>query len=188
MTPAELELVAREHQAEIYRYLRYLGADSLLAEELVQETLLAAFNGSAKGELAEWTPGRRAAWLRGVARNLWLIHLRRKSRRKETPDTDLVVRKVEESEQVWTGIFLRDNDGFDYLEALRGCMESLNARQRDVIQGFYADGKSREALAGDVGMTVDGIKTLLRRVRAALAECVQSKINAEGGAHVISVR
>ena len=36
----DLERLVREHQAELWRYLRYLGSDAARAEDLVQETFL----------------------------------------------------------------------------------------------------------------------------------------------------
>ena len=71
MSRDELEALVLAHQAELYRYVRYLGAgDPNAAEDLVQETFLAAFksqNAPAASESA-----RHAAWLRGIARNLFL--------------------------------------------------------------------------------------------------------------------
>lgn len=176
VSPDELEILARAHQAEVYRYLRYLGADPLLAEELGQEVLLAAYEGNVAGEIAGWEDRRQAGWLRGVARNLFLLHHRKQARRKERADSELVEKHLEASEGVWVTEFLREGDGFDYLEALRGCLGKLNERQREVVEGFYGRGESREAVGEKVGMTVDGVKTTLRRLRAGLADCVRTKL------------
>ena len=73
----ELERLIQMHQAPIYRYLRYLGADAALAEDLVQETFLATMKPSehqpAAPDDALWP-----AWLRGIARNLFLMECRRR--------------------------------------------------------------------------------------------------------------
>ena len=65
----ELAEIVRAHQAELYRYVRYLGADGASAEDIVQETFLVAFG---KEMQSTSTPGAKSAWLRGVARNLFL--------------------------------------------------------------------------------------------------------------------
>lgn len=181
VTHDQLENIARLHQAELFRYLRYLGADRTAAEDLVQETLVAAYEGQWSGEMPDWEPGRQAGFLRGVARNQWLAHLRKRVRRRERVNTDLAVRRLETSEAEWQeGLLRNGGDGFEYVEALRGCVGKLNARQRDVIEMFYVQGGSREQIGKKVGMTVDGVKTMMRRVRAALADCVRAKLEAEG--------
>ena len=38
MQRTEVEILVRTRQAEVYRYLRYLAADSAAAEDLAQET------------------------------------------------------------------------------------------------------------------------------------------------------
>ena len=62
MRRGELETLIRAHQAELYRYLRYLGADPASAEDLVQDTFLATFQSEA--DLEAGVPAA-AAWLRG---------------------------------------------------------------------------------------------------------------------------
>ena len=69
-----LAALVRSHQAQLFRYVRYLGADRVRAEDLVQETFLVACR---KGRaLAKVKENRRAAWLRGVARRVFLEHYR----------------------------------------------------------------------------------------------------------------
>lgn len=188
MTTDELELLAREHQGGLYRYVRYLGADALLAEELVQEALLAAYNSNSSDQLVTWDEKRQSAWLRGTIRNLYLLHHRKMARRKERVSSDLVEQRLESSEGFWQTEFLRDGDGFDYLEAMRQCLKRVTPRQREVLEAFYTKGASREAIGNQVGMTVDGVKTLLRRVRGMLAECIKSQLAAEGAPNVIRQR
>jgi RNA polymerase sigma-70 factor, ECF subfamily len=57
--------VVRRYQAEVWRYLRYLGASAELADDLTQETFLQFL----RAPYEERGPGSRAAWLRTVARN-----------------------------------------------------------------------------------------------------------------------
>jgi RNA polymerase sigma-70 factor, ECF subfamily len=174
MTSAELEEMIRTHQAEIYRYLRYLGADRTTAEDIIQETFLAAFK-SKEATLAEFELSRRAAWLRGTARNQLLAHWRR--RRQYPTDPAALVQQMDDSEILWTSHFLRDGDGFDYVDALRECMDKLPEHQRRPIDLFYTQGKSRQEMAGLLKMTEDGIKSLLRRIRKVLGLCVSKKLN-----------
>ena len=164
--------IVRAHQAELYRYVRYLGADSSTAEDLVQETFLVAFK---KTERAISALGARSAWLRGVARNLFLHHCRRERRNPIPVDSAY----LEQAEATWAGEFLRGGDGFDYIEALRECLETLSGEHRHAIGLRYTDKRARAEMAGLLRMTENGIKSLLRRIRHTLAECIQRRLALE---------
>ena len=168
----ELAEVVRAHQAELYRYVRYLGADSSTAEDIVQETFLVAFK---KTERATSASGARSAWLRGVARNLFLHHCRRERRNPIPVDAAY----LEQAEATWTGEFLRDGDGFDYIEALRECLRTLSGEHRHAIDLRYTDKRARAEMAGLLRMTENGVKSLLQRIRHSLAECIQRRLAVE---------
>jgi RNA polymerase sigma-70 factor (ECF subfamily) len=170
--PEALSALVQTHQAELYRYLRYLGADPHLAEDLLQETFLAAMKSRRVGELV--APEARAAYLRGIARNLWLLACRREYSRPVTVDSRL----AERAETVWQTEFLRAGDGFDYVEALRKCLERLEARDRDFLHQHYAERRSRGELARLLEMTENGVKTLARRLRARLGDCIRRRLGA----------
>ncbi|MBI3272239.1 MAG: RNA polymerase sigma factor [Planctomycetes bacterium] len=158
-------------QAEIFRYLRYLGAlDAGVAEDLAQETFLAAFRSTAPPPLDD--ERACAAWLRGIARNLFLMHCRRA--RANPVRTDEAT--IERAEAFWATRFLRSGDGFEYIEALRACVSGLSERARRLLDLCYAQRKSRDEMARSLDMSEDGIKSMLRRTRAALAECVRRRL------------
>jgi RNA polymerase sigma-70 factor (ECF subfamily) len=165
-----LAALVRAHQAGLYRYVRYLGADNATAEDLVQETFLAAYR-SATAPKASDERGT-AAWLRGVARKLFLRHCRRRRTSPVRADSRL----VEHAEATWTGQFLGDGDGFGYVEALRQCLEALSAEQRRALDLRYAERKSRAEMARLLAMSEDGVKSLLRRIRGRLAGCVRRRL------------
>lgn len=169
---ARLETLVRLHQAELYRYLRYLGAQPATAEDLVQETFLRALRRPAPGEA---DPRATAAWLRAVARNAFYDHCR--SRRRAP--TALSAEQLEKAEKLWADEFLRQGDGFDYLEALRQCLETISDHHRRVLDLRYRRERSRAEMAGKLGMTEYGVKSLLRRIRAALADCVRRRLRLE---------
>lgn len=170
---AELETLVRTHQAEIYRYVRYLGADQDAAEDLVQETFLVACR-TAPAVLQSALP-ERAAWLRAVARNQFLYWCRRRRRGPFTAEAAV----LERAERVWNDEFLRQGDGFDYVEALRACLKQLPEHSRGALELRYAQGKSRGEMAGLLKMSEDGIKTLLRRIRTVLGDCIRRRLGLE---------
>jgi RNA polymerase sigma-70 factor (ECF subfamily) len=175
LSRTELETLVRMHQAEIYRYLRYLGADATTAEDLVQEAFLAACQ--SENPPSSTDSPLRAAWLRGIARNQFLTFCRRRKRSPVQADPE----SLEQAEAVWRREFLRSGDGFDYVEALRACLAEMPERSRGILDMRYTQGKSREEMAKLCLMSEDGVKSLLRRVRAALGECIRRRLGLEHG-------
>jgi len=176
MNRDDLEMLVRAHQAELFRYLRYLGAmDHTLAEDLVQETFLAAFRSPDPPPVGEIR--RQSAWLRGIARNLFFAHCRR----SRTSPVHVDSAYLEQAEAVWATEFLREADGFDYMEGLRHCLKRLAEKERHLLDLRYAQEKSRAKMAHLLAMTEDGIKSALRRIRASLADCIEQRLALERG-------
>jgi RNA polymerase sigma-70 factor (ECF subfamily) len=177
MTHEQLELLIKTHQAMIYRYLRYMGAAGDVAEDVGQETFLAAYKSSSVPmEDAAAEGGRCAAWLRGVARNQLLMHFRKARSNPIAADPVVLEQALDQADQVWATELLRNGDGFDYAEALQKCLARMQGTQKKVLEMFYAEEFSRAQIAETMNMSEDGIKSLLRRVRAALRQCVLSRL------------
>jgi RNA polymerase sigma-70 factor (ECF subfamily) len=168
-----LEAVVRAHQAEIYTYIHYLGAPADVVEDLAQETFLVAFRKTVPPDVLDGS--KQAAWLRGIARNLFLQYCDRKRTSRVRADS----KSVERAEAVWQGQFLRDGDGLDYIEALGKCLEKLSEDHRRALDLRYAQHTSRTEMASLLNMTEDGIKSLLRRIRAGLADCIRKRLQIE---------
>jgi len=169
----KLEELVLAHQNEVYRYVRYLGADAATAADLVQDTFLAAFQSATSPDLSDVRA--RVAWLREIARLRFLMFCRR---RKSSP-VAVSSESLEQAEAAWSTEFLRGQDGFDYVEALERCLETLPRREREVLDLRYRDKKSRSELAAFCKLSEDGVKTLLRRIRASLEACVRGKLGLE---------
>jgi len=161
---SEFDAMVREHQAGLWRYLRFLGCDGVLAEDLVQDTFLAVWD----KPFEDRGPQATAAYLRRVAKNHFLMAVRRKKARPAFQD-------LREADAVWADS-VGDDAGTAYRAALADCIQLLKPRQRQGIELFYADKQSRTGIATRLGMTVDGVKTLLRRTREALRTCVERRV------------
>ena len=177
MTHDTLELIIRTHQAMVYRYLRYMGAAADVAEDVAQETFLATYkSGSVPLEDASAEGGRCAAWLRGVARNQLLMYFRKARSNPVSSDPVVLEQALEEADEVWHAELLRNSDGFDYHEALQTCLGNLQGTQRQVLDMFYGEEFSRAQIGEALHMSEDGVKSFLRRVRAALRKCVLGRL------------
>lgn len=174
---AETDVVrlVRAHQAEVWRYVRYLGASAELADDLVQEAFLQLL----RAPFVERTPAATSAWLRTVVRNLYVKSFRR---------PPFASAELDAIEATWTG-FVGDGDGdgdgaangsSEALARLRQCLEQLDGRARSVVAWHYEERRSRADIAGRLGIGEDGVKSLLRRTRALLKACVERRAREEG--------
>jgi len=177
MSHETLELLIRTHQAMVFRYLRYMGASPDVAEDVGQETFLAAYkSGSVPLEDADAEAGRCAAWLRGVARNQLLMYFRKARSNPVSSDPMVLEQALDQADEVFHAELLRNGDGFDYHDALQNCLANLQGSQRKLLDMFYGEEYSRAQIAETLNMSEDGVKSFLRRVRAALRKCVQQKL------------
>ncbi len=162
----ELEPAAliRRYQAGIWRYLRFLGADRTEADDLLQETFLAVL----RGDFQQRSDSETAAYLRTVARNQLLMARRRQG--KEVNTVELAA-----AESAWADVAATDGLE-DYLSALRECLEHVNGRAGQAIDLLYHQGHKRTEVAAQLEMKPEGIKTLLRRTRETLRDCVERKV------------
>ena len=162
--PSQQSWLADTRQ-RLWRYLRFLGCSSDLADDLAQETLLAA--------RAHWhTAAPALPWLCTCARNLLRMQLRRSGRRREHCD-------LEALHAAW--IQLCPEDGGDArLLALRECLHALPARSRAALQLRYGTDADRSAMAAALGLSAEGIKSLLARVRQVLADCIERRLRRDG--------
>lgn len=160
----QLADLVREHQAGVWRYLRYLGAGSPEADDLTQETFLAVVC----APFEDRCPKQTAAYLRTVAGNQ-LRMLRRRQKR----EGDCV--SLEAAEAVWAEA--AGDDGLEtYLNALRECLAGLDGRARQAVDLHYREEVNREQLAQRLDMKPEGVKTLLRRTRQVLRDCIERRL------------
>jgi RNA polymerase sigma-70 factor (ECF subfamily) len=166
--PADLAGLVCRHQATVWRYVRFLGAERAEADDLTQETFLAV----ARGSFVERDERQTAGYLRTVARNQLLV-LRRKQNR------EICTVQLEAADSVWAAATDSGGGLDDYLDALRTCVDGLEGRARQAIDLAYRVGASRGAIAVELAMQPDGVKTLLRRTRDVLRECVERRLKSD---------
>ncbi len=169
----DLAELVHNHQASVWRYLRFLGAQAHEADDLTQETFLAVAGSIRQSNFEQRSSAQTAAYLRTVARNQLLM-----ARRKRGHEINTV--ELEAAESVWAEATAgRRID--DYVAALADCLENglkqADGRARQAIDQFYRNGQGRAEIAKELNMTPDGVKTLLRRTRDVLRNCIERKIN-----------
>ncbi|MBT8044126.1 MAG: sigma-70 family RNA polymerase sigma factor [Verrucomicrobiae bacterium] len=67
------------------------------------------------------------------------------------------------------------------LQSLRECMDQLQEKQLELIQRYYAAGKTRMAdLSREMDRPVAGLYKALERIRTTLRECIDQKMTDRG--------
>lgn len=147
----------------VRRYLRFLGCEPALAEDCAQEALLAAIaHFGAQGGVPP------LPWLLTAARNGYRMHLRRQGRAREVGGLDPL-------HAAWVEVAGADAAD-ERLAALRCCLDELPPRSRRALELRYGEDAPRASIARELGLGAEGVKSLLARLRAALAVCVQRRI------------
>lgn len=161
--PLDLTTLMQSHQAGVWRFLRALGADTSLADDLTQEVFLSVL----RKPFELRNDVSTLAYLRTVARNL-LFKARRKSGREVGMD-DLEMMEAEYVELV-------KDDGSELQAALLECLKQLEDKAREALDLQYSENLQRQQIAAKLEMTDDGVKTLLRRTKARLKKCVELRV------------
>lgn len=164
-TPVDVRRLVQEHQVGLWRYLRALGCPAETADDLVQETFLTVL----QRPFHDYDRAATKAYLRRVARNLLVSHLRRTGR-------VTVVEHMEVCEQQWQQ-WADDDDGESLLEALRACLEQLTERVRWALEMRFREKRSRQQIAAALKMTEHGAKNLLQRAKKRLRQCIEVKLS-----------
>ncbi|MCA8916890.1 MAG: sigma-70 family RNA polymerase sigma factor [Planctomycetes bacterium] len=160
----DIEGLVKEHQSALLRYLRFLGCDDELAQDMAQDTFVATID--ADFEIRD----RKAtsAYLRTTARNFYFMWLRKTRREVRLPEEDVLEAAWHEEE--------RDDDGETYRRALRNCLAKLSDRARLALKLRYGENASREEIGFATGMEPEGAKTLMRRAKDKLRECIRKQV------------
>jgi RNA polymerase sigma-70 factor, ECF subfamily len=140
-----------------------------MVEDVVQDAFVTAY-----GKLAEYRAGTNfLAWLKAIARYLALNERRRWCREH---------RHIDEHWTQTLDVLTSDLTGFaerapdDLIEKLRGCVARLSGKTQNVVEAFYWSSAPVETIAAEQGKTVNWVRVVLHRARAALADCVERKV------------
>lgn len=138
-------------------WLQGVTRDPVMAEELVQDTMLAVWNKAAKYD------ARKAAastWVYRIARNLHIDQLRR-AQVRERSKAKLV----------------EDDTGFDDhlsdAERVRDALRQLPVLQAQVVYKSYFEGKSHQEIANEIGMPLGSVKSNLRLAFQKLSRSIR---------------
>lgn len=157
-----------ESERELLRYVMALVPNVSDARDIVQETAVALWQAMEKYDPAKpFIP-----WACRFALNEARMHLRTESRRRRLIDEDVAAMLDERRVELAASLDARR-------EHLRNCLSRLPEDQRRLVRGYYFDEESIDALAGRFGRGAEAIYKSLQRIRQALHQCIERKIQQE---------
>ena len=111
------------------------------------------------------------AWAIGIARNELLAYRRRKSIYRQFFDDESFERIGEAFSAA------EEEDVNPVLEALQKCMRQASGKSRGLLRLRYIEGFRYEEMAKMLSVSVGSVKVGMHRLRAALRDCVERRIN-----------
>ncbi|MBU2859150.1 sigma-70 family RNA polymerase sigma factor [Acidithiobacillus ferrooxidans] len=172
----------------LYRQALFRTSNTAVAEDLVQETLLAAWRGHA-GFSRE---AQERTWLYGILEHKIQDHYRQNARVPQISDLEVddldpdIEESVFQSNGAWAvrpGAWGRDPqeaaERKDFLRIVRGCLGELPEQQRSafLLREWY--GEEIALCATALAVTVNHLSVLLHRARLQISRCLGFKF-AEG--------
>jgi len=149
----------------IYRLVLRIVRDTGIAEDLVQETFLRAWN---RAGAFDSERGAVGPWLLAIARNRSLDYLRAQSRHANTMElneTEHPARFVD---------FPAEALNFDMARQVQRALEQLSANQRAAIELAYFEGMSQSEIAERMGQPLGTVKTWMRQAMLRMRESMGS--------------
>ena len=163
------------HGDALFRYALIHLYDRAQAEDLVQETFLAAL------KARERYAGRSSerGWLLGILKHKIMDEYRRRGREQPLPESDHEIDALfldngrwREGPSAWPDPERAfENDRF--IAALRECLETLPGRQGEVFVLIELDGLGTEAVCKDLEITSTNLWVMMHRARLQLRQCIE---------------
>lgn len=170
-----------QHGDSLYRFALLRVRNPTTAEDLVQETLLAAWR--AKDNFAGQATER--TWLIAILKNKLIDHFRRSSRETPLPDIadtdDAIDALFVEHTAHWAQpptAWPRPDDALEQAEFWRvfqDCLAGLPDRQAQVFTLTEVDGLSTEELCKALSAQPSNVWVMLHRARLRLRECLEQR-------------
>ena len=148
----------------VWRYLRALGADAALADDLTQDTFLEIM----RRPLEQYSDSATASYLRRVAHNFFISRRRRDARMTITAHAE----QFETAWIRWAGF----DSGSELLESLKDCFNRLSDRAQLALRLRFDCESSRQEIAEKLQISEHGAKNLMQRAKTQLRECLEKKL------------
>ncbi len=155
-------------EREVFRYVAVLIPNLTDAEDIVQQTAMALWEKfDAYDPSQPFTP-----WACRFALNKARQWIDRRQRWQALLDHGLAEELARRRQELQPEFELR-------LKHLEGCLGKLPEHQRSLVEGYYYERASIEALAERAGRSEAATYKMLQRIRHALQLCVEGQVKPE---------
>jgi RNA polymerase sigma-70 factor (ECF subfamily) len=137
-----------------YKVLYHVGYGCADVDDLVQETLTRFIRAGQKNQIRNNTE-EFGAFVNGVCRNV-ILEYRRRVRREPLADPDIPIKDT---------AVRPDADVFEMRQAIEQGLAELAERDRMVLRSLYLEGKEKEDICREWGMTDAQFRVVLFRAR-----------------------
>ena len=156
-------------QSALVAYAHALLADYAAAEDVVQNAFLVVAR--KHEDFAEGSS--MLAWCRGIVRLEIMSHLR-KRRREPAVEDRILNDAMEAAFEVH-----QSNESGPRADHLRGCLEKLNGRARDLVRLRYEENTNYEQIGVALKMGLEAVRKGLLRTKQQLRQCVTIRMSKE---------
>ena len=167
-TPSlDFDAILRNTQARIRAYIAGFGIAAHEVDDLAQEVYLQFFRGLDRVP-PDVSPQR---WLKGIARNVCLNHIRRTARRGRLQREAL----TELLSAAETELHRHATEG-TLAAALEDCCIRLPEESRRLLDLKYRQDLTSDTMGKMLGRTAEAIRIALYRVRTTLKQCIGQQL------------
>ncbi len=173
-----IESLVSQHTEELYKRAYYKTSSINVAEDLVQETFLAAVEKKLtfKGESSPKT------WLFSILNNKIIDFYRKKSKQHVKLEGDLLSNffdetgtwKNEKRPKDWYEDEEHLLDNSDFLQTLKNCMSKLPEKWNSCINLKFLSEKKSKEICQEIGISPTNFWQILHRAKLKLRECIEN--------------
>lgn len=172
----------------LYRFALSRVGSPQVAEDLVQETFVAALHGR------ESFHGRSTVrtWLMAILKHKIVDHFRKDGRETLTGDAGLVADVAEElfddrghwsaTPPRWRTDPSHAHEQKEFLDVLYRCLSEIPSRQADAFMMREVDGRTTEEICKELGISSSNCWVMLYRARMGLRKCLENNWLSAGAA------
>jgi RNA polymerase sigma-70 factor (ECF subfamily) len=171
MRQRDLVRVLVAERVKMLAYIDSLVRDENLAEDLFQEVCMLAAEKAAAIQDEE----HLLKWLRTTARFHAMNAI--KKRRNQAASLDSAV--LDQLEVAWQRR-RKDDEASAWTDALRGCLDRLPARSRDLVSRRYVENVAYAKLAVEMNRPVASLYVTFSRIFATLSDCINQQMEFDG--------
>jgi len=163
-----LRELMQAHQALVFNLCLRLTKDYFTAEDLAQETFLAAYQ-----NMERFDGANPAGWLTTIAARKCLDHLRSAAVKKAQPMEDETILQFPApvAQQPERQFF---DSHFE--QALQTACEALREPYKSVALGYYREEKPLAAIAKETGAPIDTVRTRCYRAKHMLRQILEREM------------